>query len=313
MSSINIFPTDNDVTLVNDNRVVSVEDNVDHTTVEVTQPITNVIHVLTAGPKGEKGDTGDAASLFVSGSSILGTQVSASFSILQFDSTTGLNVTESADGSTAIVSIGSHFRDIIVNGQTTLVATGSDQLEMIAGDGITILTSVSDTNSDGTEKELSFALNATVARTGSNSFVGDQTITGSLIVSGSSYFTGSLIPESIGSGQGIWDLGSVTNPWKSLYLASASINFVNSEGSVISTLSGEADGVKIGSGSTSTLITTSSIQLVDGDGNSTTLTAESNTGSFYGSFTLEPQTLTPTAIAGKLFFSSSNALYVGFS
>ena len=311
MSSINIFPTDNDVTLVNDNRIVNVEDNVEHTTVEVTQPITNVIHVLT-GPRGLKGDQGDSTSLFVSGSNIFGTQISASFNNHQYDSDTGLIVTQSAEVLSAKVSIGSHIRDIIVDGQTTLIATGSDQLEMIAGDGIDIFTSITDTNGDGVEKELSFALDATVARTGSNSFVGDQTITGSLIVSGSSYFTGSLIPESSGSGQGIWDLGSAANPWKSLYLASASINFVDSTGSVISTLSGEADGVKIGSGGNSTLITTSSIQLIDDAGNTTSLTAGASTGSFYGSFTLEPQTSTPTVVPGKLFFSASNALYVGF-
>jgi len=62
------------------------------------------------------------------------------------------------------------------------------------------------------------------ATTGSNTFVGTQ------------YFSGSLIPESSITDDGIHALGSVTNPWKELYISTASLNFVNDEG-VVKTLS----------------------------------------------------------------------------
>jgi hypothetical protein len=101
--------------------------------------------------------SGGGGTIQVSGSTPLGEQINKVFSSLQFDSSTGLNVTESISG-TAFVSIGSHFRDIIVSGSSTLVATGSDSLEIIAGDGISIFTSLSDSNSNSISKELGFRI-----------------------------------------------------------------------------------------------------------------------------------------------------------
>jgi hypothetical protein len=96
-------------------------------------------------------------SISISGSSLDGQQLNGTFTTLQFDSDTGLHVT-SSDGLTALVSIGSHFRDIFVSGSETLIATGSDQMEIVAGDGMLIDTSLVDTNMDGVSKELRFRI-----------------------------------------------------------------------------------------------------------------------------------------------------------
>ena len=128
--------------------------------------------------------SGGGTALTISGSSAGGTQVSSNnFTKLQFDSDTGLNLDSIDSGATALISIGSHYKDIIVDGQVTLVATGSDQLELISGTGINITTSTTDTNSNSVSKELAFEVDNTIATTGSNSFVGDQDITGALTAS----------------------------------------------------------------------------------------------------------------------------------
>jgi hypothetical protein len=140
--------------------------------------------------------------LTISGSTPSGEQINKVFSNLQFDSSTGLNVTESISG-TAFVSIGSHFRDIIVSGSATLVATGSDSLEIIAGDGIQIFTSLSDTNGDGISKELEFRLD-TSSQHFTNAVTNIAIVSGIFTLTGSFYsttnniqITGSL---SVGSG-----------------------------------------------------------------------------------------------------------------
>ena len=107
--------------------------------------------------------TGNASGLVnvpfhITGSDVDGNTYNKQFSKLQFDDSTGLNVSESVAG-TAFISIGSHFRDIFVSGSTMLRATGSDAFEVIGQDGIGITTSITDTNSNGYIKELK--INAT--------------------------------------------------------------------------------------------------------------------------------------------------------
>lgn len=100
----------------------------------------------------------DQITINVSGSTPLGFQFDKLFNRLQFDSSTGLNVSESAEG-TAFISIGSHFSDIIVDGQLTLFATGSQSLEIIAGGGIEIFTFPALTgNNTSSIQELEFRL-----------------------------------------------------------------------------------------------------------------------------------------------------------
>lgn len=91
------------------------------------------------------------------------------------------------------------------------------------------------------------------ATTGSNTFIGQQT------------FSGSLIPEANGQNNGIHDLGSLNAPWQDLYLTTASLKFVR-DGQLVSTVSGEANAIRVGN----ILITTSSISVVSGSGNSLT-------------------------------------------
>jgi len=96
---------------------------------------------------------------YISGSDVDGNTYSKQFTKLQFDDGTGLNVSESFDG-TAFVSIGSHFRDIFVVGQDLVRATGSDSVEFIGEGGLEITTSLVDTNSIGYSKEVTFNVSA---------------------------------------------------------------------------------------------------------------------------------------------------------
>ena len=121
--------------------------------------------------------TGLTRNMAVTGSDVFGNQFEDHVSVLHFDSDTGINVSASAP-NTAFIKLGSHFRDFFVDGSATIVATGSDQMDIIASGGLDISTSLTDTNGNGVSKELIFAVDATVARTGSNTFTADQTIQG---------------------------------------------------------------------------------------------------------------------------------------
>ncbi len=104
---------------------------------------------------------GDASGLtnvpfVITGSDVDGNSYDKVFTKLQFDDSTGLNVSESVPG-TAFISIGSHFRDIFVSGSGMLRATGSDAFEVIGENGIEIFVSNIDTNYDGYTKELKFS------------------------------------------------------------------------------------------------------------------------------------------------------------
>jgi hypothetical protein len=65
---------------------------------------------------------------------------------LQFDKNTGFNVTDLGSG-VAFVDFGSAFKTWYVSGQTTLVASGEDEIELISGTGITLTTTTSHTGS----------------------------------------------------------------------------------------------------------------------------------------------------------------------
>jgi cytoskeletal protein CcmA (bactofilin family) len=121
--------------------------------------------------------TGLTRNMAITGSDVFGNQFEDHVSVLHFDSDTGINVSASAP-NTAFIKLGSHFRDFFVDGSATIVATGSDQMDIIANGGLDISTSLTDTNGNGVSKELIFAVDATVARTGSNTFTADQTIEG---------------------------------------------------------------------------------------------------------------------------------------
>jgi len=82
------------------------------------------------------------------------------------------------------------------------------------------------------------------ATTGSNTFVGNQIITGSILISGS------IIP-AVGVGQttSSFDLGSETAAWKDIYVSEGSIKFVKS-GSEAVVLSAKDGGIQVNGGPT---------------------------------------------------------------
>ena len=125
----------------------------------------------------------------ITGSDVDGNAYNKQFTKLQFDDSTGLNVSESVAG-TAFISIGSHFRDIIVQGSSILRATGSDAFEVMGVDGISITTSITDTNSNGYVKELK--INATSLSSSLDNRI--NVITGS--ISGLNNFTSSVVLTS---------------------------------------------------------------------------------------------------------------------
>ena len=86
-------------------------------------------------------------------------------STIKFDSSTGLEVTDL--GSNAVkVSIGSHWKNLIVSGQTTLSPTGQEPLEFVAGSNITLTT-------DATTTPQKITINASGTLTASSLSVGD--------------------------------------------------------------------------------------------------------------------------------------------
>jgi len=67
-SSININQNNNDITLQDNNRSISITDNNTGTTINVTQPVTNVVTVATLGPQGPQGPQGPIGPTPTSGS-----------------------------------------------------------------------------------------------------------------------------------------------------------------------------------------------------------------------------------------------------
>ena len=100
-------------------------------------------------------------------------------------------------------------------------------------------------------------------------------LTGSLEVSGSIVSEGHIVPSEAAQ----FDIGSADKPFRDLYLHTASLKFVR-EGTVISTIVGDAEGIKVGN----IRITTSSIDIIRNDGSvlSTVAEASSSAGEVVG-------------------------------
>jgi len=105
------------------------------------------------------GGAGGGTTLTVSGTSAEGTTYNNTVSKITFDNNTGFQVSQSAPNE-VFLSIGSHYKDIIVDGQTTLSATGSDSLELKGLGGVSITTSLIDSNTNGILKEVTFSTTA---------------------------------------------------------------------------------------------------------------------------------------------------------
>lgn len=90
---------------------------------------------------------------------------------------------------------------------------------------------------------------SSLATTASNHFIGSQ------------YVTGSIIPQGTADLNGIYDLGSVSAPFRDLYLSTASLHFVK-DGNTVVNVTGEDRGVVVGN----LLLGTSSISIIDNQG-----------------------------------------------
>jgi hypothetical protein len=101
------------------------------------------------------------------------TQFSGAPATLLFDDQAGFEVQDLGSG-TAKVSIASHYKNIFVDGQATLIATGSDSLKIKGADGVVLTTSVADSDADGVSKELTISaapLSSSIASLESRVFV----------------------------------------------------------------------------------------------------------------------------------------------
>ena len=163
----------------------------------------------------------------ISGSDLGGNTYNKQFTKLQFDDSTGLNVSESVPG-TAFISIGSHFKDIFVSGSPLLSATGSDAFEVIGAGGLGISTSITDTNGNGYIKELTISATSLSSSlnnrmdtiTGSISSLSSSVVltsqTGSMTVLSASYAATASFALNAGGG------GSAIGSYTSLVVTSAS-------------------------------------------------------------------------------------------
>jgi hypothetical protein len=159
-NSININSDVNTVNIQPDNNKITVV-NPDNTSVNITQPITNVIQVAIPGPAGPAGPTGP-------------TGPSGSFETGSFVTTSSFN----------------SFTSSIQTEVNNLTAqTGSYVLNSQTGSFTTTSSFNSFTSSIQSEVDSLTLQTGSYATTGSNNFVGNQTISGSLTVSGSSTFT----------------------------------------------------------------------------------------------------------------------------
>jgi len=131
------------------------------------------------------------------------------------------------------------------------------------------------------------------ATTGSNQFKGTQ------------YISGSLIPEALDTKNGIYDLGSLSAPWRDLYITTSSLKFVK-DGTLVSSVNGEPNAIRIGN----ILITTSSVSVVEGAGDTLSIVQTvfqanySSSGEVIGAV--------PTALPSGLISSSAQILDLGF-
>lgn len=108
------------------------------------------------------------------------------------------------NNNTATVTFAQSTSGRVVVAKGGHLLSGSVSAENVSGLGLKIA-------------ELGYAI------TGSNTFVGDQTI------------QGHLIPESSAS----YDLGSINKPWRDLYLSTASLKLVDENGAIVKTINSE--------------------------------------------------------------------------
>ncbi len=200
-------------------------------------------------------------SLVVSGSLVISGSISATSGI----SATGSLITASAVDNTITFTKGdgSNFDITVATGSGGGGGGSIDTGSFYVSSSVSQNT-ITFTQGDGTTESL-------VVATGSSSAIdtGSFAVTSSNHFTGSQFFSGSLIPEATGINNGIYDLGSQTNPWRDLYLTTASLKFIT-DGEVVSVMTGEPNAIRVGN----VLITTASLAFVNNDGDVINTVAE---------------------------------------
>ena len=169
------------------------------------------------------------SNLLVSGSSAQGVQFDKSVTKITFDNNTGFQVQET-EANKINLTIGSHYKDIVVAGQTTLSATGSDSLELKGLGGVAITTSLVDSNANGILKEVTFSttelsssLNTRISTLESGKFPSSSL---SIPYYDNSVAPSVIAPPSSGNREGkvlAW-LNDGTIGWKAIVLAASVLN-----------------------------------------------------------------------------------------
>jgi hypothetical protein len=193
---INIIPDNNQVVLQDNNKTITVVDSNANANVDVTQPITSVVQILT-GPQGLKGDSGgtvDSGSFATTGSNIFNGNQTFSGSLLPAgpysSNTSSYNLgSPTAAWKDLYVSNGSVY--FITGSTSASISFNENSFTFSGGTGISLPTGSSFTGSlQGTS---SYALTASFALNGGSPFpfTGSANITGSLFLVGSSSFVSS--------------------------------------------------------------------------------------------------------------------------
>jgi len=204
-----------------------------------------------------------SGSLNISGSILLnGANLAASGGVPQTLSVSGTDITIS-DGNT--ISIAGTTGSLI-----NTASVSNNVITFTKGDGTSFSLTIDTGSGGGGATDISALNTFTGSIQGEvntiKSVTGSYAVTSSNTFTGSQFFSGALIPEAYNSQNGKHDLGSLTNPWRDLYITTGSLNFVK-DGTLVSVVSGEPDAIRIGN----ILITTSSIAVVSGSGDSLTV------------------------------------------
>jgi hypothetical protein len=196
-TSINIIPNDNVISVQDSNNQITITSNTSNVVVDITQPITNTVQVLT-GPQGQKGDQGlagpsgssaniDTGSLATTGSNAFnGNQtITGSLNVsgtLNIGGDVGIQTSETIvntleEGGVFVNKQTNAFQYSPYNGGPYLNLDIEYQKPLTREIGINTLAIGF---ADLTVQTTAF-VPTTYTTTGSNSFNGNQTITGSLI------------------------------------------------------------------------------------------------------------------------------------
>jgi len=154
-NNINLIPTDNQINLVNQDRSIIVSDQDNFTQVEVTQPITSVVQILT-GPQGPRGPAGEGTFPFTGSADISGSLaldgnaaftgsiflISGSFSgsganlfDIPASAIVGLNLSRIATGSVSA--------SVNINDNIFLIQSASVEIVRVQSDKVVVLASSS--------------------------------------------------------------------------------------------------------------------------------------------------------------------------